>query len=184
MTLDIRPANGGSQRFIRTTPFILAFLKGEGPEDLKKIDPKIGAPMTDIHAEYKSALHRAFARDAVERDEEKRINRGLPAFSEAEFNERFQRYLDRVPYKLYKMRYSSFCRYFGHLKRLRWVKKSGMTEPSALQDSYPQAPSRVYYLITSKGRKASAKETADPVQTLYHYSREQRSAKQHSYYRA
>ena len=183
MTVQIRPTNGGFQRFIRTTPFILGFLKGEGPEGSRRIDPKIGAPMTDVHAEYKSALHRAYATDAVERDEEKRINRGLPAFSESEFNERLQHYLDRIPYKLFKMRYSSFCRYFGHLKRLGWVKESGRTEPSAIQDSYPPAPSRVYYRATPKGRKASAKEIADPVQTLYHYSREQRSARRHSYYR-
>jgi len=182
--MELRPTNGGFQRLIRTTPFILGFLKGEGPEGSRRINPRIGAPMTDIHVEYKNALHRAYAKDAVECDEEKRINRGLPAFSEAEFNERLQHYLDRIPYKLFKMRYSSFCRYFGHLKRLGWVKESGRTEPSAVQDSYPPAPSRVYYLITPKGRKASAKETADPIQTLYHYSREQRSAKQHSYYRA
>ena len=30
-------------------------------------------------------------------------------------------YLSRIPYKLTKMRYSSFTRYFGHLKRLGWV---------------------------------------------------------------
>lgn len=140
--------------------------------------------MTDIHFEYKSALHRAYARDAVEREEEKRIARGLPAFSEEDYNERLDHYLSRIPYKLFKMRYSSFTRYFGHLIRLGWVKKTGFTEPSAIQDSYPEAPSRVYYRITSKGRKASRAQIADPVMTLYHYSREQRSAKRHSYYRA
>jgi hypothetical protein len=161
----LRPTNGGFQRLIRTTPFILDFLKGKGPESSRKINPSVGAPMTDIHAEYKNALHRIFARETVEKEEERR-------------------YLSRIPYKLFKMRYASFTRYFGHLKRLGWVKESGRTEPSTIQDSYPPAPSRVYYRITSKGRKASAKEIADPIQTLYHYSREQRSAKRHSYYRA
>jgi hypothetical protein len=184
MTMDIRPINGGFQRQIRTTPFILGFLKGEGPEGSKKIDSKVGAPMTDIHAEYKGVLHRAYATNTVELEEERRINRGLPAFSEVEFNERLQHYLDRIPYKLFKMRYSSFCRYFGHLKRLGWVKESGRTEPSTIQESYPQAPSRVYYRITQKGRKATAKEIADPIQALYNYSRSQRSAKRHFYYRA
>ena len=168
MTLPLSPTNGGFLRPFGTAWFILESLKGNGPEDSKRIDPNVGAPMTDIHFEYKSALHRTYARDAVEREEERRINRGLPAFSEAEFNERLQHYLDRIPYKLFKMRYSSFCRYFGHLKRLGWVKESGRTEPSAIQDSYPSAPSRVYYRLTPKGRKASAKEIADPVQTLYH----------------
>ncbi len=180
----LRPTNGGFQRLIRTTPFILGYLKGEGPEGSRRIDPRVGAPMTAIHAEYKSALHRIFARETVEKEEKQRIRRGLPAYSEEEFKEREQHSLSRIPYKLFKMRYASFTRYFGHLKRLGWVKESGRTEPSTVQDSYPPAPSRVYYRITPKGRKTSAKEIADPIQTLYHYSREQRSAKRHSYYRA
>jgi hypothetical protein len=183
MVMQTKPINGGFQRLIRTTPFILDFLKGKGPEGSRKINSKVGAPMTDIHAEYKNALHKIFARETVEKEEEKRIGKGSPAYSEEEFKEREQHYLDKIPYKLFKMRYSSFCRYFGHLKRLGWVKESGRTEPSAFQDSYPQAPPRVYYLITQQGRKASAKEIADPLMTLYHYSRKQRSAKRHSYYR-
>jgi hypothetical protein len=184
MVMQLRPTNGGFQRLIRTTPFILGFLKGEGPEGSKRINPRIGAPMTDIHAEYKNALHRLFAKESAENEEERRIRRGLPAYTEAEFKERVQYYLDRIPYKLFKMRYNSFCRYFGHLIRLGWVKKTGYTEPSALQDDYPKAPPRVFYKITLKGRKASAKEIADHIQTLYHYSRAQRSAKRNSYYRA
>jgi len=85
---------------------------------LKQIDPRTGAPMTDIHFEYKSALHRAHAKDAVEREEEKRIRRGRTAYSEEEYRERLQYYLSRIPYKLHKMRYASFTRYFDHLKRL------------------------------------------------------------------
>jgi len=184
MVMQLKPVNGGFQRFIRTTPFILGSLKGEGPEGSRRIDSKIGVPMTDIHFEYKSALHRAFARDAVEKEEERRIRRGKPAYTEEEYNERLDYYLSRIPYKLFKMRYSSFTRYFGHLVRLGWVKKSGFTEPSTFQDSYPQAPPRVFYRITEKGRKASTKEIADPIMTLYHYSRKQRSAKRNSYYRA
>lgn len=181
--LPLNPNQGGFFRPFGTGWFITEFLKGHGPEGSKKINPKTGAPMTDIHFEYKSALHRAHARDIVEREEERRIRRGKPAYTEEEYNERLDHFLSKIPYKLYKMRYSSFTRYFGHLKRLGWVKESGQTEPSTVQDSYPPAPSRVYYRITQKGRKASAKEIADPVQTLYHYSREQRSAKRHSYYR-
>jgi len=139
--------------------------------------------MTDIHYEYKSALHRAHARDAVEREEEGRIKRGLGAFTEEEYAERLEYYLSRIPYKLLKMRYSSFTRYFGHLKRLGWVKETGKTEPSAIQEDYPPAPPRVYYHLTDAGKKASIAEVSDPVMTLYHYSREQRSAKRRSYYR-
>lgn len=139
--------------------------------------------MSDIHFEYKSALHRAHGKDAVEREEERRIRKGLAAFSEAEYNERLSYYLDRIPYKQFKMRYSSFTRYFDHLVRLGWVEKTGKTEPSAIQDSYPDAPPRVYYRITAKGRGASPAETADPLMVLYHYSRQQRSAKRRRYFK-
>jgi len=163
-----------------TARFIIEFLKGNGPEDSKRIDPDIGAPMTDIHYEYKSALHRAHARDTVEREEERRIRRGKPAFTEKEYAELLNYYLSRIPYKLLKMRYSSFTRYFGHLKRLGCVKETGHTEPSAIQADYPPAPPRVYYHLTQAGWKASATEISDPLMTLYHYSREQRSAKRSS----
>ena len=79
------------------------------------------------------------------------------------------------------MRYSSFTRYFGHLKRLGWVKETGKTEPSAIQDDYPPAPPRVFYRLTDAGWKASMVEISDPVMTLYQYSREQRSAKRSRY---
>jgi len=110
-------------------------------------------------------------------EEERRIKKGRPAFSEEEYAERLQYFLSRIPYKLHKMRYASFTRYFGHLKRLGWVEVTGKTEPSAIQDDYPPAPSRVFYRLTNAGWKASMAEISDPVMTLYQYSREQRSAK-------
>jgi hypothetical protein len=182
--MELRPVNGGFLRPFGTAWFILEFLKGNGPEESRQIDPEVGAPMTDIHYEYKSALHRAHARDSVEREEEKRIGRGQPAYTEEEYAVRLEHYLKRIPYKLLKMRYSSFTRYFGHLKRLGWVEATGQTEPSAIQEDYPPAPSRVYYRITAAGRKASSEEISDPVMTLYHYTRSQRSAKSRSYIRA
>jgi len=182
--MQLKPITGGFIRPFGTAWFIIEFLKGNGPEDSKDIGPEIGAPMTDIHFEYKSALHRAHARDAVEREEEKRIRKGRSAFTEEEYNERLQYYLSRIPYKLLKMRYASFTRYFGHLKRLGWVKETGKTEPSAIQDDYPPAPSRVFYRLTEAGWNASAAEISDPLMTLYHYSRAQRSAKNRQYIRA
>ncbi len=181
--MDLMPNRGGFLRPFPTAWFIIESLKGNEPEGSKRIDPDVGAPMTDLHFEYKSALHRAHARDVVEREEERRIRRGQPAFSEEEYKERLEYYLSRIPYKLLKMRYSSFTWYFGHLKRLGWVKETGKTEPSAIQDDYPPAPSRVYYRLTDAGKKASAVEISDPVMTLYHYSRAQRSAKNRSYIR-
>jgi len=182
--MQLKPIMGGFIRPFGTAWFVLEFLKGNGPEDSKHIDPEIGAPMTDIHFEYKSALHRAHARDSVEREEERRISRDKPAYTEEEYSERLNYYLSRIPYKLLKMRYASFTRYFGHLKRLGWAKETGKTEPSAIQDDYPPAPSRVFYRLTEDGWNASAAEISDPLMTLYHYSRAQRSAKNRSYIRA
>ena len=181
MVEPLRTTTGGFLRPFGTAWFIMEFLKGNGPEDSKRIDPDIGAPMTDVHFEYKSALHRSYARDSVEKDEEWRIRKGKPAFSEVEYAERLEYYLSRIPYKLLKMRYSSFTRYFDHLKRLGWVEETGKTEPSAIQEDYPPAPPRVYYCLTDAGKEASVAEISDPVMTLYHYSREQRSAKNLSY---
>lgn len=181
MTLPLRPNIGGFLRPFGTAWFVVEFLKGNGPEGSKRINPDIGAPMSDIHFEYKNALHRAHARDAVESEEERRIKRGQPAFTEEEYNERLKYYLGRIPYKELKMRYASFTRYFGHLKRLGWVEESGKTEPSAIQDDYPPAPSRIFYRLTNAGRKATLPEISDPIMTLYNYSRAQRSAKRYSY---
>ena len=182
--MELKPITGGFIRPFRTTHFVIQFLKGNGPEDSKRIDPEEGSPMVDILAEYKSALLRAFARDAVEREEEKRIKKGRGSFTEEEYTERLDYYFSRIPYKFTRMRYSSFTRYFGHLKRLGWVEETGETEPSTIQDDYPPAPSRVYYRLTDAGKKASTAEISDPVMTLYHYSRAQRSAKNRSYVRA
>ena len=182
--MDLKPAIGGFLRSFGTAWFIIEFLKGNGPEDSKRIDPEIGAPMTDIHYEYKSALHRAHARDSVEREEERQVIKGQAAYTEEECAARLEYYLSRIPYKLLKMRYSSFTRYFGHLKRLGWVQESGKTEPSTIQQDYPPAPPRVYYRLTETGQKASMAEISDPVMTLYHYSRAQRSAKSRLYTRS
>jgi len=182
--MELRPTTGGFLRPFGTAWFIIEFLKGNGPKESKQIDPEIGAPMTDIHFEYKNALHRAHARDSVEKEEERRIARGQSAFSEEEYAERLEYYLSRIPYKLLKMRYSSFTRYFGHLKRLGWVEETGKTEPSTIQEDYPPAPPRVYYRLTEAGRTASMAEISDPVMTLYHYSRAQRSAKNRLYIKA
>ena len=182
MVEALRPFRGGFFRPFGTAWFIIESLKGHGPADSKEIDPNIGAPMTDIHFEYKSALHRAYARDAVEREEEKRIRRGKPAYTEEQYRERLQYYLSRIPYKLVKMRYASFTRYFSHLKRLGWVVVTGKIEPSAIQESYPPAPPRRYYRLTDAGKKATMTELSDPIMTLYHYPREVRSAKRKGYY--
>ncbi len=181
--MELRPKNGGFLRPFGAAWFIVEFLEGNAPEGSRRIDPEEGAPMVDILAEYKTALLRAFARDAVEKEEERRIKKGRGSFTEEEYAERLEYYFSRIPYKFTRMRYSSFTRYFGHLKRLGWVEETSKTEPSGIQDDYPPAPSRVFYQLTEAGWKATTEEIADPVQTLYHYSREQRSAKRSRYAR-
>jgi len=184
MAVAVRPIGGGFPRPFGTAWFIVEFLKGNIPEGSKQIDPDIGAPMTDIHFEYKSALHRAHASDAAEREEERRIKRGLGAFIEEEYRQRLAYYLDRTSYKELKMRYASFTRYFGHLKRLGWVEETGKTEPSAIQEDYPPAPPRVFYRLTEASKKATLVKISNPIKTLYpkfneEYYREKRQGRRY-----
>ena len=101
-----------------------------------------------------------------------------------EAQERLESYLKRIPYKLTKVRYSSFTKYFGHLKRLGWVEETGKTEPMGLQDYYPPAPSRVYSRLTEKGREATLAEVSNPLRILYpnfsdDYFREKRKGRKY-----
>jgi len=161
--------------------FIREFLAGNGPMGSPGIDPDVGAPQTDIHRAYKEALHRAWAEDMVAREEEDRIRRGLPPFTIEEAEERTSYYLERIPYKLTRMRYASFTTYFSHLKRLGYIEETGREEPSLLQESYPPAPPRRFYRLSDAGRKATIAELSDPIMSLYHYSRERRSPKRRYY---
>ena len=184
MVMALYPSRGGFLRPFGCAWFIVEFLKGNGPEGSRVIDAATGAPMVDIHYQYKKALHRAYAEDAVALDEEERKRKGKPPLTIEEAQERFERYLDAIPYKLTKMRYSSFTRYFGHLKRLGWVDETGHIEASGLQDYYPPAPSRVYYRLTDAGWQATPAELSNPVRLLYPnfdsvYFKEKRSGKRY-----
>ena len=183
--MQLRPSMGGFFRPFGAGQFIKAFLGGRGPDyDAPKIDPKVGAPQSDIHAAYKGALHRAMAEDAAAWDAGEAIRKGKPMTPE-EVEERRRFYLERIPYKLTKMRYQSFHTYFGHLKRLGWVEKTGGTEPSEFQQDYPNPPAspRIFYRLTAKGRRATEGEWSDPITALYKYSRAVRSSKKQRYYR-
>jgi len=185
--MELKPSSGGFLRPFGAAWFIVEFLKGNGPQESKRIDPAVGAPMADIHAEYKLALIRAHAKDAVEREEERQIRRGQPALTEQQYDRLLDYYLGRIPYKLTYMRYASFTRYFGHLKRLGWVEETGKTEPSAIQDNYPPAPSRVFYRLTEAGRSATPEQLSNPIRALYPhfdsaYSREKKKLKLYARY--
>jgi hypothetical protein len=181
MTLPLKPEHGGSLRPFGTAWYIRDFLLGHGPMGSPRISPEVGATQTDIHRYYKEALFRAYAEDAVAREEEERIRRGLPPLTIEEAEERVKYYLDRIPQRLTRMRYPSFTRYFSHLKRLGYVEETGKEEASLFQRSYPPAPPRRYYRLTEAGRKATMLELSDPIITLYHYPREKRSRKRKRY---
>jgi hypothetical protein len=182
--LPLKPNRGGFFRPFGTGQFIKAFLAGRGPDfDAPRINPKVGAPQSDIHAAYKGALHRAIAEDAAAWDAGEAIRKGKP-MTPVQVEERRRFYLERIPYKLTKMRYQSFHTYFGHIKRLGWVEET-KTELSEFQQDYadPPASPRIFYRLTAKGRHATDDEWSDPIMTLYKYSRAVRSSKKQRYYR-
>jgi hypothetical protein len=79
----------------------------------------------------------------------------------------YQRESRKVSRKFTHMRYHSFLMYFGVLKRLGWVEVTEKTEPSAIQDNYPDAPGRVYYRLTKVGIQAGQELWSNPLFTLY-----------------
>jgi hypothetical protein len=181
VVVPLRPPKGGFLRPFGCAWFVREFLLGHGPTGSPRIDPEAGATQTDIHRYYKQALFRAYAEDAVAKEEEERIRKSLPPLSVQEAEERTRYYLDRIPQRLTRMRYPSFTRYFSHLRRLGYVKATGKEEASLVQRSYPPAPPRRYYRLTEAGRKATMLELSDPIITLYHYPREKRSRKRKLY---
>jgi len=180
----VEPARGGWLRPFGAAIFIRDFLAGRGPDyGVRRIDPEVGAPQADIHEAYKNALHRAWAEDMAVRHEERDARREGRPVSAERIERLAAHYLERIPYKLTRMRYHSFAVYFRLLKALGWVEPTGRTEPSALQDHYPEAPPRVFYRLTRAGRRASDVELSDPIVTLYGYDREKRSPRARKYVR-
>jgi len=179
----LRPARGGFLRPFGCAWFIREFLLGNGPMGSPKIDPDVGAPQVDIHRYYKETLFRIYGEDAVAKEEEERLRKGLPPLTVEEAEQRVAYYLERIPQRLTRMRYSSFTRYFGHLVRLGYIERTGKEEPSLVQQSYPPAPPRRYFRLTEAGKRATMAELSDPIMTLYHYPREKRSGKRRYYSR-
>jgi hypothetical protein len=170
MATPLRPNRGGFLRPFGCGWFIREFLLGHGPQGTPMIDPKIGACQEDIFYHYKLALHKAYAEDTIAYENEERIKKGLPIYSEAEYMERLEYYMSRIPYKLVKCRYHSFQRYFHWLKQLRWVEFTEKEEKSSVQENmpdYPQAPPRRYFRLTRRGIEAHDHEWSNPQLTLY-----------------
>ena len=166
MVEALRPTRGGFLRPFRAARFIREFLLGNGPEGSRVIDPELGATQSDINYEYKEALARATAREHAEKIISSLVLSGADV-TEEEAEATYQQELRRVSRKFTHMRYHSFLVYFGVLKRLAWVKRTGETEPSSMQDSYPSAPDRVYYRLTPEGIEAGDEEWSNPLFTLY-----------------
>ena len=104
----LRPKRGGFLRPFGCGTFIRDFLAREGPNGSPRIDPSVGAPMVDICYEYKSALMQAWADDMVATEEERTARRKLAPFTPEEAERRTAHYLERIPMKFDRVRYSSF----------------------------------------------------------------------------
>lgn len=169
MAEALTPRRGGFLRPFGAAIFIRDFLNGEGTKyGAPRIDPAVGAPQADIHAAYKLALHMAIAEDAAALDAEEAIRQGKPLTPD-QVEERRLFYLERIPYKLTRMRYASFTNYFARLLKLGWVEPTGRVERSEPQENWPQARPRVYYRLTEKGRAATLVELSNPLRLLYPY---------------
>jgi len=198
MILPLRPDRGGYLRPFGTAMFIRDYLMGRGADyEVEAIDPERGAATTDIHSAYKRALHFDMAEDMAARDAEEAARRGKPMTHE-EIERRRNYYLERIPAKLTRMRYSSFTRYFRFFIQLGWVERTGEMEGSLIggpEDVRPpqttprgtvlvEVPQpRIYYRLTPEGKKATSVDLSDPVMTIYHYPREQRSKKKFKYFK-
>ena len=182
MVEALKPTRGGFSRPFGTAWFIKEFLAGNSPMGTAKIDPQGGSPQTDIHGSYKLALHTSFAEDMVAVEEEERARREEPPLTVKEADSLRGYFLQRIPSKLTRGRYHSFVTYFDRFKQLGWVEEV-RTEASEIQENWPEGPPRVYYRLTAAGRSATEVEIADPIQTIYNYPREKRSAKRRKYLR-
>lgn len=192
MVTGLRPGRGGFLRPFGVAWFIAELLKGNRPFGSAAVNPAVGLPQADIHAAYKSALHQAFAEDAAALDADEAIRAGKPITQE-ETENRKEYYLARIPYKLTRMRYHSFIDYFGMLKRLGWVERSGKEEDSSTQEAMSLKPDektreegqpRIYYRLTAKGKRATLGELSNPLRLLYpHFDSEYfRKAKKEKLY--
>lgn len=170
---NLRPYRGGFLRPFGLGMFIREYLAGNGPYGSLEIDPVGGACQTDIREQYKTALFREHAEDAVARELERRIKRKLPPMTDEEEDKFRLRAFERIPYKYTSIRSHSFARYFGMLTGLGWVEPTGKEETSAFQEQYPEAQPRRYFRLTGRGRAASELDWANPQRALYGYSLEE-----------
>jgi hypothetical protein len=167
MVLPLRPSKGGFLRPFGCAVFVREFLMGNAPFGSPSVDPKIGAPQSDIFHFYKKALIQEIAIDRATREEERSAKLEKRAIDPENISKLTQKYLAQIPYKTSSCRYHSFVVYFSNLQRLGWVKESGVEERSSLQDHYPEGQPRRFYRLTKAGRAASEAAWANPQLALY-----------------
>ncbi|MFH1486317.1 MAG: hypothetical protein ABIH46_09620 [Chloroflexota bacterium] len=177
--VPVRPTRGGFSRPFGLGQFIRAYLIGDDQYGITVDDPSRGAPTEDIRAAYKNQLLTDHAQEL------------MSALFEQGKEITLAQALVRTPKRLTKIRSHSFYRYFHHLKMLGWVELTGEEEgstlggnPGALVEKTNRGTTLVevpqprrFYRLSAAGRAASYEEWNDPLQALYHYSKEQRSPK-------
>jgi hypothetical protein len=163
----LRPKRGGFMRSFGCGWFIREYLLGNGPYHSPQIDPKMGAPQSDIFYQYKNALMREIALNDATKEEERRAKKENRPISPESIERLADRYLEHLPYKTCGCNYHSFVVYFSTLQRLGWVEFTGREEPSAFQDHYPAGNSRRYFRLTQKGREAPENAWRNPHAALY-----------------
>jgi hypothetical protein len=167
MTLPLKPARGGFLKPFRCGEFIRDFLMGAGPYDSPKINPRIGAPQSEIFKQYKLALMREISLDRATELEEKIAQKKGRAISPDEIEELAIKYLARTSYRTIACRFHSFVVYCSDLQKLGWIEPTGVVEPSKFQGHYPPGPPRKYFRLTKAGKEASKEAWRNPHRALY-----------------
>jgi hypothetical protein len=165
----MRPNRGGFLRPFGLGVFIRDYMMGHGPYGSPRIDPYMGACQTDIREQYKIALFKKHAEDAVGREVERRIRLRLSPLTSAEEDLLMQQVLETIPHKFTSIRSHSFVRYFHLLIQLGWVEPTGREETSAFQEGFIHAKPRRYFRLTTSGIGASDFEWFNPMRAKYGY---------------
>jgi hypothetical protein len=164
--IQIRPEMGGNHHPLLRGLFIRDFLWGRAPYGVSVIDPRRGSTQSDINFEYKEASARATARQHAEKIISRMVLNKIDV-TEEQAEGIYRRELERISRKFTHMRYHCSLVYFGVIKRLHWVEKTGETQSSAIQGNFPAAPDRVYYRLTKEGMEAGNELWSNPLFALY-----------------
>ena len=164
--MQLRPDRGGNNHRLLRGLFIRDYLWGREPFGASVIDPRHGSTQSNINFEFKEASARETARQRAEKKISRMVLAGVDV-TEEQADRIYRRELEHVSIKFTRMRYHPSLVYFGLLKRLHWVEKTGEVQASAVQKNYSAAPCRVYYRLTKKGMEAGDELWSNPLFALY-----------------